>query len=425
MGVEVTTLGNGLTIATETMPQLESASVGVWVNAGARSEAAEEHGISHLLEHMAFKGTQRRTARQIAEEIEAVGGEINAATSVEHTNYYARVLKDDIPLALDILSDILTDSVFDADELQREQHVILQEIGAAHDTPEDHVFDLLQESAFPGQPIGRPILGTPETVSSFGPDAIRAYLNRHYRGPNMVVAAAGKLEHAEIVALAEARFSGLAGDRIATPEPARYAGGESREERELQEAQITLAFEGRAHGSADQYGAQVLSAALGGGMSSRLFQEVREKLGLCYSISAFHWGYRETGLFGIHAATGEADVDRLVPVMIDEIERIGRDLDEAEVARAKAQMRAGLLMSLESPTARASQIARQILIYGRPLTVDEITAKIAAVSVRDVRRLAGEIFRDSAPTVALIGPVAGAPGAGEVARRLTQAKPAA
>ena len=425
MGVEVTRLANGLTIATETMPQLESASVGVWVNAGARSEAAAEHGISHLLEHMAFKGTTKRNARQIAEEIEAVGGEINAATSVEHTNYYARVLKDDIPLALDILSDILTDSVFDPAELEREQHVILQEIGAAHDAPEDHVFDLLQERAFPGQPIGRPILGTAETVASFGPDAIRAYLARHYRGPSMVVSAAGKVDHGEIVRLAEERFSGLLSDGPGAPEPGHYVGGDIREERELQEVQITLGFEGRPHGSPDQYAAQVLASALGGGMSSRLFQEVREKRGLCYSISAFHWGYRETGLFGIHAATGEDDAAALVPVIIDEIERISRDLDEAEVARAKAQMRAGLLMSLESPMARASQIARQILVYGRPLTPAEITAKIAEVTVEQVRRLAESVFGGSAPTVALIGPVAAMTGATEIAGRLAGTRPAA
>lgn len=418
MGVETTRLANGLTVVTESMPHLESATVGVWVGAGARSERPEEHGISHLLEHMAFKGTHRRSARQIAEEIEAVGGEINAATSVETTAYYARILGGDLPLAVDILSDILTQSVFDPGELEREQHVILQEIGAAYDTPEDHVFDQLQQSAFPGQPIGRPILGTPETVASFGSPALAGYLDAHYRGPSMVLAAAGAIEHADMIRLAEETFAGLSGDTSPDVEDAVYRGGDWREERDLQEAQVTLGFEGRTYTSPDHYAAQVLASTLGGGMSSRLFQEVREKRGLCYSVSAFHWGYADTGLFGIHAATGEADLEELMAVTLGEIERIAHDLDGAEVARAKAQMRAGLLMSLESPTARASQLARQILIHGRPLETKEITAKIEAVTVEQVRRLAEEIFTGSRPTLASIGPATGRIDPERVARRL-------
>jgi predicted Zn-dependent peptidase len=404
MAVEVTRLANGLTVVSETMAQLETAAIGVWIGAGARSERADEHGISHLLEHMAFKGTTRRNARQIAEEIEAVGGEINAATSVENTAYYARILEDDQALAVDILSDILIDSVFDPVELEREQHVILQEIGAAYDTPEDHVFDQLQQSAFPGQSIGRPILGTPETVAAFSSAALRGYLATHYRGPDMVLSAAGAVDHATIVKLAEDRFGSLPATASPKPDRAVYRGGIWREERDLHEAQITLGFEGRTYTSPDHYAAQVLAATLGGGMSSRLFQEVREKRGLCYSISAFHWGYEDTGLFGIHTATGEDDVAELVPVVLGEIERIAHDLDAAEVSRAKAQMRAGLLMSLESPTARASQMARQILIHGRPLTTREITAKIDAVTVEQVRRLADQVFTGSAPTLAVIGP---------------------
>lgn len=418
MTVEVTRLANGLTVVTETMPHLETAAVGVWVGAGARSERSEEHGISHLLEHMAFKGTRRRNALAIAEEIEAVGGEINASTSVETTAYYARILRSDQALAVDILSDILIESVFDPDELAREQHVILQEIGAAYDSPEDHVFDQLQQSAFPCQPIGRPILGTPETVSAFEPAHLRAYLGAHYIGPSMVLAAAGAVDHAHLVTLAEDRFGGLTSLTAPKPKTARYHGGTWREERDLQEAQIALGFEGCTYTSPDHYAAQVLAATLGGGMSSRLFQEVREKRGLCYSISAFHWGYADTGLFGIHAATGEGDVTNLMPVILGEVERIAHDLNAAEVARAKAQMRAGLLMSLESPTARASQMSRQILIHGRPLETNEIVAKIDAVTVEQVCRLAESVFTGSPPTVAVIGPAAAAVDADLVARRL-------
>ncbi len=418
MTINVTTIGNGLTIATDVMPHLETASVGVWIGTGSRSERLEEHGVSHFLEHMAFKGTSKRTAREIAEEIEAVGGEINAATSVETTAYYARVLQDDVPLAVDILADILNDSVFDAEELEREQHVIVQEIGASQDTPEDLVFDRLQECAFPDQAIGRPILGTPETVRSFGKRELSTYLGEHYRGPAMVLCGAGKVDHEAIIKLAGERFGDLTSDQTQMPEQARYRGGDWREERDLQEAQVTIAFEGCHYTSPDHYAAQLLASVLGGGMSSRLFQEIREKHGLCYSISAFHWAYADTGLFGLHAATGEDDLANLMPMMMDEIVRAIDDIDAAELARAKAQMRAGLLMSLESPAARAGQLARQILIHGRPLPTSEIVTRIDRVTVDDVRRLADQIFRGSPPSVALIGPVSGAMKAEDIASRL-------
>jgi len=405
MAVEVTRLANGLTVATECMPHLETATFGVWVGAGSRSERAEEHGISHLLEHMAFKGTTTRSARRIAEEIEAVGGEINAATSVENTCYYARILADDLALSVDILADILTRSVFDPEELERECHVVLQEIGAADDAPEDLVFDMLQERAFHGQPIGRPILGTPETVASFRRGHLTDYLDRHYLGSRSIVSAAGRVDHADVVRLVEEHFAEFPTGGGPDDTPATWIGGEVREIRDLSEAQVTLAFEGRPYASDDHQAAQVLATVLGGGMSSRLFQEIREKQGLCYSISAFHWGYRDTGLFGIHAATGADDLDRLMASLGDEIVRAVDGIDEEEVRRAKAQLRAGLLMSLESPVSRASQIARQILIWDRPLETREILDKIEAVDRAGVLRLAEAIFRGSTPTLALVGPV--------------------
>lgn len=418
MNVEVTKLASGLTVATERMPHLETATLGVWVGAGSRSERAEEHGISHLLEHMAFKGTTTRSARRIAEEIEAVGGEINAATSVENTCYYARILADDLPLSVDILSDILTRSVFDPEELERECHVVLQEIGAADDAPEDLVFDMLQERAFHGQPIGRPILGTPETVASFGREHLTTYLDRHYLSSRAVISAAGRVDHDEVVALVERHFAELPTGTAPAEEPATYLGGDVREVRDLSEAQVTLAFEGRPYASPDHHAAQILATVLGGGMSSRLFQEIREKQGLCYSISAFHWGYRETGLFGIHAATGEGDLDRLMAGLADEIARSVEALDEAEIRRAKAQLRAGLLMSLESPVSRAGQIARQMLIWGRPLTTREILDGVEAVDRAQLLRLAGEIFHGSPATLALVGPVEKAMSADAFAARL-------
>jgi len=417
MTVEVSRLSSGVTVVTHAMDHLESAALGVWVGAGSRSELENEHGLSHLLEHMAFKGTTRRSAIDIAEEIEAVGGEVNAATSIETTSYYARILKDDVPLAVDILSDILSNSVFDPDELAREQHVILQEIGAALDTPDDRVYDLFAEAAYPGQPIGRTILGTPETVKSAGSPMLDAYLHRHYRGPSMVLGAAGAVDHAGLVAIAQDRFGGFISDRGPDPISARYRGGDARESRDLMETQIMLGFEGVPYSSEDFHTAQVLASILGGGMSSRLFQEVREKRGLCYSIYAFHWSFADTGIFGIHTATGPGDVSRLMPVMIGEMERAARDIDEKELRRAKAQLRAGLLMTLESPAARAGQIARQYLLFGRIIPVEEMVEKIEAIDVARIRNLAERIFTGSVPTLAAVGAVDDLMGHAEVAAR--------
>jgi predicted Zn-dependent peptidase len=418
MSIELTRLPTGLTVVTHRMDHLESAALGVWVRAGARSEENDEHGISHLLEHMAFKGTKTRSATDIAEQIEAVGGDLNAATSVETTSYHARILKADVPLALDILSDILRRSVFDTNELEREKHVIVQEIGAAHDTPEDRAYDLLVEGAFPGQPIGRTILGTTETVTGFQPAAIGRYLDRHYRGPTMVVSAAGAVDHRQLVELAGAGFADLIGDGGPKPLPATYRGGEAREKRDLMEAQIMLGFEGRAHASADFHTAQVLAGLLGGGMSSRLFQEVRERRGLCYSIYSFHWSFADSGLFGIHAATSEEDVAGLVPVILEELDKVTAGVTEAEVDRAKAQMRAGLLMALENPGARAGQMARQILIFGKLIAMEELVQRIDSVTVDKVRDLAAAIFAGSPPTVAAVGPIGNLLERGEIARRL-------
>ncbi|MBB3930567.1 putative Zn-dependent peptidase [Kaistia hirudinis] len=405
MTVRVTKLSSGLTVATHAMDHLESAALGVWVGAGSRLEGPAEHGISHLLEHMAFKGTSRRSATDIAEEIEAVGGEVNAATSVETTSYYARILKDDAELAVDILSDILCHSAFDAAELAREQHVIVQEIGASLDTPEDRVFDFFIEGAFPEQPLGRTILGTEETVRRTRPDDLFSYLDRHYHGPSMVLSAAGAVDHDRIVAAAEAQFASLPSSAVPTPPIARYRGGDVRESRPLMEAQVLLGFEGLPYASDDFHAVQILAALLGGGMSSRLFQEVREKRGLCYSIYSFHWSFADTGLFGIHAATGAEDIPELMPVLLGELERAASDISEAELSRARAQLRASLLMSLESPAARAGQLARQMLLFGRPITTEELVARIDAVSVERVRRLAERIFTSGSPTMAAIGPI--------------------
>ena len=423
MSAELTRLPNGLTVATERMPHLESAAVGVWIKAGARDEAPEEHGIAHLLEHMAFKGTTRRTARQIAEEIEDVGGELNASTSVESTAYYARVMGDDVPLALDILSDILIDSRFDEDELEREAQVILQEIGAAEDTPDDIVFDHFQEAAFRGQTIGRPILGTRDTVRSFTPASLRAYLGRHYRPERMIVSAAGDVSHERIVAQIEAAFGDVEKGTGAEPSARRtadYTGGEFREERDLADAQMVLGFEGRPYYAPGFYAAQVLSLILGGGMSSRLFQEVRERRGLCYAISAFHWSFSDSGIFGVHAATGEEELAELAPVIVDELLKSVSEITNEEVVRARAQMRSSLIMSQESPASKAGQIARQLLFNGAPISNAELMDELAAVTAPRLRDLAEETFLKRRPTLAAIGPLARLPSFNAIEKRFSE-----
>jgi predicted Zn-dependent peptidase len=404
MSVEVTRLPSGLSVVTDRMPHLESASLGVWVGAGGRNELPDEHGISHLLEHMAFKGTRRRSAREIAEAIEAVGGELNAATSAESTAYYARVLKADVPLALDVLADILTEPAFDAEELRREQNVIVQEIGAAEDDPDGVVFDNLQETAFPNQPVGRTILGTRDTVRSFDPARLRAYLARNYRAPDMILAATGAVEHAAIVAEAEKRLASFVSPAAPAPEPARFSGGIKVETRDLEQVHIALALQGVPVRDGDLYNLQVFTSILGSGMSSRLFQEVRENRGLCYAIHAFHMPYADTGLFALYAGTDETDAPELMRVAIDETLRATETLNETEVSRAKAQMKAGLLMALESSEARLGQIARQMLAYGRPIPLEEIVAKVDAVTVDSARAAGRALVRRGRPVVAALGP---------------------
>jgi len=409
VSLQSTTLDNGMVVITDDMPHLESASLGVWVKAGARSERKTEHGISHLLEHMAFKGTTSRTALQIAEAIEDVGGDLNAATSIEHTGYFARVLKEDVVLAADILSDILQNSLFDEKELEREQQVIVQEIGAARDNPDDHVFDLFQAAAFPEQPIGRTILGTVESVREFKPEVIRKYMNRNYVGDHMVMAAAGNVDHDGLVQVAEQRFATLKAHGAPAPQSAEYKGGEERLVSDHEQAHIVIGFEGRAYNSDGFYAAQVLASILGGGMSSRLFQEVREKRGLCYSVYAFHWAFADSGVFGVAAATGEDEVGDLVPVVIDELRRATQTITDVEVIRVRNQIRAGLLMSLESPSARAGQLARQQILWGRPIPMAETVERINRITTQRVKDVAEQIFMSGTPTLAGIGPIAALP----------------
>jgi predicted Zn-dependent peptidase len=417
MAVESRELGCGLRVVTDAMPGLETTSLGVFIAAGSRNEREAEQGLSHLLEHMAFKGTRRRDARAIAETIESAGGDLNAATGVESTAFYARVLREDCGLALDVLADILTESLFDPAELEREKDVILQEIAALQDTPDDLVMDLFNAAAFPSQPIGRAILGTPETVGSFDRDAISAYLQRHYRPRAIVVAAAGAVDHAQARDEAERLFARLPAAPPERMAPAAYVGGEALVAKKLEQTQVVIGFEGRAYADPQNYAAHLFANAVGGGMASPLFQEVREKRGLAYSISSFHWPFLDTGLFGFEAATSARQTRALVDVALACLAESAHSLTEADLVRAKAQTRVGLLTALESSSARAEQIARQTMIFGRVLTREEMIGRIDSLSLEEVRAAGAAMLR-SPPTVAILGGARRAPGAADVAAQL-------
>ena len=417
MAVRVSTLANGLRVISDELSTVETASVGVWVGVGTRHEPARLNGISHLLEHMAFKGTTSRSAYRIAEEIENVGGHLNAYTSRELTAYYAKILKEDLGLALDIIADILQNSTFEAEELAREQAVVVQEISQALDTPDDIIFDHFQATAYPDQPMGRPVLGTAEIVRGLTSDDLRGYLASNYTASNMVLSAAGRVNHEDLVARAQAVFGGLATSAPPAQEKARYAGGDFREDKDLEQVQLVLGFDGVTYDDPDFYAASVLASVLGGGMSSRLFQEVREKRGLVYSIYAYSSSYDDGGLFGVYAGTGAEEVRTLMPVVCDEISKLADGISADEVARSKAQFKAGLLMSLESTSSRCEQIARQLMIYGRPQTTEEIIAEIEAVSERDLIRVAERLLK-SAPTFAALGPLTGVEDYPGLSRRL-------
>lgn len=405
MTVQTTTLPNGLRVVTERIDRVATVSLGAWVGAGARHEPENLSGISHLLEHMAFKGTRRRSAEAIAVEIENVGGHLNAYTGRENTAYYAKVLSEDTDLALDLLADILLDSVFEEEELARERDVVLQEIGQAFDTPDDIIFDHFQAAAYPSQPIGRPVLGTPDIVAGMARADLFDYLKRSYTPDRLVVAAAGALDHETIVARVGDLFGGLAAaPPTAASNDARYSGGDYREARSLEQVHLVLGFPGVSIPDPDHYAAALFSTMLGGGMSSRLFQELREKRGLVYSVYSFSSSFTDAGVFGVYAGTSARQTPTLIPLVFDEMANLGAALRPGELDRAKAQLRASLLMSMESTGARAEALGQQILAYGRPLSAEELVGLIDGVTEADIARVAAR-FLAGPLTSAAIGPI--------------------
>jgi predicted Zn-dependent peptidase len=417
-GVRVTTLPSGLRVATDPVETVETVSVGVWVEAGSRFETARMNGVSHFLEHMVFKGTARRDARAIAEEIEAVGGHLNAHTSREYTAFFAKVLKDDLTLAVDIIADILQDPRIDEGEFARERSVVLQEIMQSLDTPDDIIFDRFQETAFPSQALGRPVLGSPRLIRGMPREMMLRYREDHYAASRMILAASGRVDHDALVALAEASFDRLPKTSGKTRKRATYQGGNWQDDRDLEQVNLVLGFAGVGYRDPDFYALSVLSALLGGGMSSRLFQEVREKRGLVYSIYTFPASYSDIGVFGIYAGTGEREVEELVPLVCEELVKVTRSVDTDEVARARAQLKSSVLMSLESTSARCEQLARQLMVFGRVIPLAEAIAKIEAVDGEAVLRVARRLMA-SRPTVAALGPIARLEPYEQTAGRLT------
>lgn len=402
MTYQLTTLKNGLRVASETLTNVESVAIAVSCGVGARYENENENGISHLLEHMAFKGTKTRSARDIAEAFDMIGGQFNAYTSMENTVYYAKVLKDNAELAMDILSDILQNSVFDEEELAREQGVVIQEIAMHRDTPDDLIHDYFDEKAFPEQPLGRSILSTEEHVASHTRERLIRYMDTHYRAPRMVLSAAGNITHEKLVSFAERYMALPEKPRGPVCEPGAYRGGDARVARDLEQLHLLYGLPSISVQSPDYYAMQLYSVILGGGMSSRLFQEVREKRGLAYTVYSSLSGYSDCGVLTLYAATAPEKARELSAVLCEQISGMAGSVTAAELTRARNQLKADLLMSRESPQTIATWIGRHLLAFGEYRNAQNLIARIDAVTVADIARL-GRQLTQGALTVAALG----------------------
>jgi len=402
--LKVSTLDNGLRVVTQNMPGLETVSMGIWNYVGGRDETEINNGVAHLLEHMAFKGTKNRTALEIAETIENVGGDINAYTSKEITAYFVKLMAEDLSLGVDIITDIMQNSTFEEKELDRERGVILQEIGMYLDTPDDMIFEYWQEKAFPNQAMGRSILGKSEIIKNISRDEVKKFMLSHYNPKKMVVSAAGKIDHDEFVSSILKTCTNLPSGNSNKREDAEYFSGEYRENKKLEQIHFLLGFEGIDYHHKDYYSLLIYSSLLGGGMSSRLFQEIREKRGLVYGISSFSTSYTDTGVFGIYAGTGDKEIKELIPVLCDELRNSPNSISEKEINRGKAQLKTSLMMGRESAFRRCESAARQLLVFNRVIDPNEIIAEINSVSKNSVERIANYIL--SKPiTISSIGPI--------------------
>lgn len=399
---KLTQLDNGLRVVSKKLENFDSVVLGYWVNTGSVCERVSEGGISHFLEHMVFKGTKSRTAKQIAEEIESVGGLINAYTSKEVTAYHVKVLKEDKKIALDIVSDLLQNSTFPLEELERERGVVLQEISQTNDTPDDVIFEHFQRVAFPDQALGRPVLGPAEVVSKISADDLFNYRNKFYGTGNIVLSAAGAIDQDELIDLASPYLKNFSDDctKFESNEYI-YQGGIYSDIRDLEQTHVIFGFNGVSSTDLDYYTQAIFSSILGGGMSSRLFQEVREKRGLVYSVYTFSSSYRQNGLFGIYAATSPEKLQELAEVVAAEVLKMQDSITAEEFQRTKAQFKASLLMSQESNSNLCDRIANQTIIFGHPIENQKILEKIDAVTIDDIHRIAKKVSTSPATIIAV------------------------
>jgi predicted Zn-dependent peptidase len=406
--MRATRLPNGIRVVSEELAALGSVTVGIWVENGSRYERPEQAGISHFLEHLFFKGTARRTAAQIAEEIDAVGGVLNAFTGKEYTCYYAKVLDEHLPLALDLLADVFTCSQFVEEEIERERTVIVQEISQIEDTPDDYVHDLFTQAFWPGHPLARPIAGSAETVSTFHRKEFVDFLGARYRPDRILVAGAGNLKHEVLTQVVERHFGPLEGSApIVDVAPPVAARGLSVHQKDLEQVHLCFGASGVSQHDDDRYAAHLLNSALGGGMSSRLFQEIREKRGKAYTVYSFLTSYRDTGYSGVYVGTSAESVREVVESVRSELAALVRDgLKPAELGRVKTQMKGGMQLGLETSDSRMSRIAKNDIYYGRDVPIAEVAARFDAVTNDDVVRVASRLFGQGVVQLTVLGNVA-------------------
>jgi predicted Zn-dependent peptidase len=407
-----TVLDNGIRIVSHEMPDHRSASLGIWVENGSRHESPEKNGISHFIEHLLFKGTERRTAAQIAEEMDAVGGVLNAFTSKEHTCYYAKVLDENFPLAVDLLTDIFLHSIFDTEEIERERSVILQEISQTEDTPDDYVHDLFSVDFYDNHPLARPICGTVETVTSFRRKDFLSFFKSRYRPRRVIVSAAGHLSHENLVKEMAQRLGGVAdGDgkkALADPLEGETApqvrSGIFHHSKKLEQVHLCLGGVGINQSDPKRYVAYVLNTILGGGMSSRLFQEIREKRGKAYSVYSFMSTYRDVGYLGVYAGTSMESIEEVVDLILKELKSLAAgNIKDDEIRRTQGQLVGSMMLGLESTDSWMSHIARNEIYFGRSITTDEICQGIRSVTREEIIDLAGSLFRPQAMALSLLG----------------------
>lgn len=404
MSAKLHRLSSGLRVVCDPLPDFQTFALSVVAGRGARSETPAQSGWAHLLEHMAFKGAGGRNARELAEAVEAEGGQINAATGYERTSFQIRALKGGLPLAIEILSDLVLRPTLDPEELEREKLVVAQEIADAADAPDDKVFELAQAQAFAGQALGRPILGRTRTVNAARSDSLGAFRALQYAPQHLVVSAAGAVDEDELLALVDHAFAGPAGPDDASSAPARFNGGEATLARRLEQAHTVLLLPGVGARDETYFVQRVFAEALGGGMSSRLFQEAREKLGLAYTIDAYAEGYEDVGVLGVYAGSAGADAARTAEICGRQVIALAEDVQDSELARSKAQLKAHLFMARESPLSRAEQAAGQTLLFDRLFTPAQMAQAIDTVSAQDIRSYGRALLARGVMASAVLGP---------------------